>query len=308
MVIALRSIGICWQRNRYPRYCLKKSKASKKLDDLAGVQINACSLGVHPLHLKDMRPLLVSLSIAFVAGTSAAWTQMANAGPLAQTARAVDNVDETRESSQSNDDDDDDSDEDSSYENNDSSLYNSSDACIESEGCAPFRLNLPPPKIEVGLTVQKVLHSDGSLHADGIMLFGRVGASAQVDYYYEKISMMHRGSETIGLGLYELAFLGRVVQANNLVVDVRGGLGLSSSTAFKTIAGVVVGGSVMGRLSEHVALRADGRFYALENDIKVKEGVIGAQLSYAWLGYRVMKFSVGERIEGPELGIRMQFE
>ncbi len=254
-----------------------------------------------------MRPLLVSLCSVLVAGTSLAWTQLASAGPLAQTARAVDNVDSTRESSQSNDDDDDTS-EDYSYENNDSSLYGSSDACVESEGCTPFRLNLPPPKLEFGLTAQKVLNSDGSVHADGILLFGRVGASAQVDYYYEKISMMHRGSETIGLGLYELAFLGRVVQTSNLVVDVRGGLGLSSSTAFETIAGVVVGGSVMGRLSEHVALRADGRFYALENDIKVKEAVIGAQLSYAWLGYRVMKFSVGERIEGPELGIRVQFE
>lgn len=235
----------------------------------------------------------------------------AEAGPLAQTARAVDNSSSSDSSSSSSSSSSSGSSSDSSSSYDDDNDTSSSDdsewtQCVDN--CLELRMpEIPPPTFDVAVSGQKVLDSDGSLHVETQLLFGRIGISGQFDHYYEDISAMHQTPETVKINLFDVALLARVWKSDTVIVDLHAGFGATSSTHFDTLAGLVVGASMTGKLNSQLGLRGSLRHHTLQNEISVTEFGIGAQLSYLWVGYRGMRFDVGPLIEGPEIGLRMQF-
>lgn len=51
----------------------------------------------------------------------------------------------------------------------------------------------------------------------------------------------------------------------------------------------------------------EARVMRYAHDISAMEAAAGAHISYAWLGYRALKFDVGPGLEGPEAGLRFHF-
>jgi hypothetical protein len=176
------------------------------------------------------------------------------------------------------------------------------------------QLKIPPPSFEARIAAQKVLDSDGSARLDASVLFGRLGLYASTDYYYEHISanrdvkaMTESMSEDVRVQLFELAMLGRVLETDVLQADLRAGFGAATSSLFDALPGAVVGFALTSRASEQLSVRVEGRALALKHDIRAYEGAAGLQLSQFWLGYRALKFDVGEVLQGPEAGLRLNF-
>ena len=172
------------------------------------------------------------------------------------------------------------------------------------------RLRVRPIVVSGRLSAQKVRDSDGSVKAGLSLMFGRIGFYGGVDRYFEHIEAkgtMGLMSEDVRIHLGEATFAFRFIDKPNLFVDFHMGAGIAASTHFETLTGPVFGIRARGELNDMLALTAEGRLFHLEDDIKVNDGAIGLQISQAWLGYRAMKFSVGPVLEGPEIGLRMNF-
>ncbi len=251
--------------------------------------------------------------------------QLASAGPLAKTSRAIDN--KTSQSSRSGGSS---SGSASTSPNNprpeqrDSSHYQStSHSHTQStahytrsrcDGCSEPRLRIPAPDVELGLGGQKVRDSDGSFRLDARLLWGRVGIYAKGDHYFERISasempkaFMPDSSEYVRMNLFELAAMGRVVDSKNLQADVHAGLGVVSSSVFETLPGSALGLTLRARASEALSIRVEARAMNLRHNIRAYEGASGVQWKQLWLGYRALQFDVGQVLQGPEAGLRVKF-
>tara|TARA_R110002096_G_scaffold435826_2_gene663554 strand:+ start:84341 stop:85168 length:828 start_codon:yes stop_codon:yes gene_type:complete len=254
-------------------------------------------------------------------------TNTAEAGPLAQTARAVDNKtssDDDSSSSSSRDsntvdhrdsntvDHRDDDDDDNYSASSSSSLLvtggGGQATCYDCDDAA--ELHLGPPSGHARLAGQKVRDSDGSFRFDATILFGQVGAYVSADYYFEHIEAKAADGlmeDNVRVNLFEIAPIFQVFNNGPLTADLRIGFSAAASSHFDTLPGAVMGVRLQAHANDLIALSLEGRAMAYRDDVVAYEGVVGAQYSIAWLGYRALKFDVGPALEGPEAGLRFAF-
>ena len=249
---------------------------------------------------------------------------MASAGPLAKTARGVDNKtssDSGSSSSSSSDNDSGSDDQDtssssgsssSSGTHSHSSVLDGEDSCYSCEDNGPTISleDLGPASFEARFAAQKVRDSDGSFRFDALLRFGRLGVYAAGDYYYEHIEAkgtMGQMSEDVRVNLFETAVLGRFIDEDVVTADLRLGFAAAASNLFDTLPGAVFGMRLAARANETIALSVEARAMAFQHDVTAFEGAAGAQIKMIWLGYRALKFDVGPVLEGPEAGVRFHF-
>jgi hypothetical protein len=269
----------------------------------------------------------LNLALAPAIATMLVLPQLASAGPLAKTARAIDNKSSSSSSKSTGSSGASSSGhsrgerprEDRSrgnYSSGSTSTTYVSAGSAYCEGCGTEAspLRLPVPTVELGLAGQKVRGSDGSIRLDARMLFGRIGLYTSGDYYFEQVNapadpktMMDARSEHVRVNLFELSLLGRLLDTKGLQADVHAGLGVAASSVFATLPGSAVGVTLQAQASELVSLRVEGRAMALRHNIRAYEGATGVQWRELWLGYRALQFDVGEVLHGPEAGLRFHF-
>ncbi len=248
-------------------------------------------------------------------------TQSVNAGPLAQTARGVDNKSSSDSESSSSDrsnsdntvDHRDDDDDDSFSGRSSSSLLvgggGGQATCYSCDESAN-EVRLGPASGQARLAGQKVRDSDGSFRFDAALLFGQIGAYVSADYYFEHIEAKAAEGlmeDDVRVNLFELAPMVRFYEDGPLSADLRLGLSVAASSHFDTLPGGVLGLRLLARANDLLALSLEGRAMAFRDDVVAYEGVAGAQYSVAWVGYRALKFDVGPVLEGPEAGLRFSF-
>lgn len=270
--------------------------------------------------LNKMAPKFLTLASVFSLLVGVLAIESAHAGPLGQTARAVDNKSSSndndsssRSSTVDHRDDDDDNDNSSSSNSNSSSSSTSSligpDYCFSCDDSGTV-LNIPTPTGHARLAGQKVRDSDGSFRFDASLVFGRVGAYASADYYFEHIEGKGAAGfmeDDVRVNLFELAPLVRFYDEGPITADLRFGLSVAASSHFDTLPGGVLGLRVLARVNDRLAFTLEGRGMSYKNDVVAYEGVAGAQYSIAWVGYRALKFDVGPVLEGPEAGVRFSY-
>lgn len=255
-------------------------------------------------------------------------TNTAEAGPLAQTARAVDNKtssDDDDDSSSSSRDsntvdhrdsntvDHRDDDDDNNYSTRSSSSLlvtggGGQATCYDCDDAT--ELHLGPASGQARFAGQKVRDSDGSFRFDAAILFGQVGAYVSADYYFEHIEAKAANGQMeddVRVNLFEIAPMFQVFNNGPLTADLRVGFSAAASSHFDTLPGAVLGVRLQARANDLIALSLEGRAMAYRDDVVAYEGVVGAQYSIAWLGYRALKFDVGPALEGPEAGLRFAF-
>ncbi len=260
--------------------------------------------------------------------------ELASAGPLARTGRAIDNKSSGGSSSGSgssgrssgshashNPRDGSPRDHhrnhyrshNSASDTHTGTLRSSSANC---DGCSAKQnsLVLLAPEVELGLAGQKVRGSDGSFRMDARILWGRLGLYAKGDHYFERISSAEMPkfsqdarSEYIRVNLFEAAVLGRILDSKLLQADLHAGLGIAASSVFATLPGTAIGFSVKARMAADLSFGVEGRAMSLRHNIRAFEGASGVQWKKLWLGYRALQFDVGQVLQGPEAGVRVRF-
>jgi hypothetical protein len=258
---------------------------------------------------------LTGLTLAIgLAGPVLGPATTAHAGPLAQTARGVDNRSSSdSKSSAGTQTDDNTVDHRDSSSDRDASgsgtLLAQDSTCYDCEA-APIQLNLGPATWETRFAAQKVRDSDGSFRFNAALLFGQGGAYVSADHYFEHIAAKAANGvmeEDVRVNLVEVAPMLRFVDEPVIKADVRLGFALAASSHFDTLPGGVLGVRLLARANEMMALRVEARAMAYRHDVIAYEGAAGAQYSIAWLGYRALKFDVGPVLEGPEAGLQFSF-
>ena len=261
--------------------------------------------------------LLIPASL--LALVSAFQPNTADAGPLGQTARGVDNKSSSDSQSSSSSDSDSNTVDHRDHDDDDDDRSSSSTLLVGGGGgqatcydCddSVNEIHLGPASGWARLAGQKVRDSDGSVRFDAALLFGEIGAYVSADYYFEHIEAKGANGQMeddVRVNLFEIAPMVRVFNNGPLTADLRLGLSVAASSHFDTLPGGVLGLRLLARANELIALSLEGRAMAFQDDVVAYEGVAGAQYSVAYVGYRALKFDVGPVLEGPEAGLRFSF-
>jgi hypothetical protein len=261
---------------------------------------------------------MVNVRIALALTGLLATPHLALAGPLAQTARGIDNAQSSSSSSDSSSKSSSDSDtsSDSSWYDDDSSTdasgapYGSCGTCSGATGTTALARSLAKLDVSAAFraSAQKVMDSDGAFRLRTNVLFNRVGFELGFDHYYEHISEKGRAPEDVKMNLIEATGLVRLFDLKPFRGELRGGFIVAASTHFTPLPGGVVGAQLSARAHDFLTLRASGRAMFFDDEIRAYEGSAGILAAkFIWMGYRALKFDVGPVIEGPELGLAFEF-
>lgn len=227
------------------------------------------------------------------------------AGPLAQTARAVDNHQETHESSSSSSSEPDTYDP--HYDDTDDDVVVSSTGVgIGASSSAPWNPPGPPPAIGVDVALQSVSGSDGAGRLGASIGSDLFGISVRGERYVENI-VGKAMSDRVHVDLWSVMGTGRVLDLPRWRADLWLGAGGTASSEFEPMAGMVAGGALAFDPSPDITLEGNGRVFFLDEDLAITDAVFGLRArKLLWVGYRAMKFSIGPVLHGPEAGISLR--
>lgn len=172
------------------------------------------------------------------------------------------------------------------------------------------RLSMPRVSFDLQSAMQTLRNSDSSVRFSGTFLVGRVGVHASAEQYKESISAKGANgpmSDDIRLQIYELSGVVRLVDQSWGQLDLRVGVAKNTSTHFDEMTGSTATLRTQFPLHEHIKLGAHVRGLSFSEEINAVDSSASLLLSYAKLGYRVLKYNVGPAIHGPELGFALSF-
>lgn len=251
-----------------------------------------------------MRTLLASLPAALLIALS---TPVA-AGPLAETARGIDNKVETHNDSNSGP-----SQSDDSSDNNSNHDYYDESGCIDcSTGVAVagssdgITILTGPGRLDLYLGGHSVVGSQGALVGEVRASKEWLGISASNTSYFERIEDKQR-TDSIRLDLMAFALNARLFHGGASELWIDGGLGATSSSEYDAIFGTVFGVRGEHRLHPQLAVVGQARMFSLEADVSAFEGWAGMRAWFLSAGYRVVRFNVGPALHGPEAGLFVRF-
>ncbi len=259
-------------------------------------------------------PTIAALASTFI--FTGVVSEVAEAGPLAKTARGVDHKSSgsDRDRDTSNSDDNDNTRDHRNSDDRDSG-FGMTTATSTQATCYTCdddgqEFQLGPPAGSIGFAGQKVRDSDGSFRLGANVLFGEVGAHLSVDHYFENISAKGTDGlmeEDVRMNLVDVGPMVRLFADDALNIDLRLGLSFAASSHFETLPGGMVGIRAQAIATNKISLNLEGRAMRYQDDISAYEGAVGAQYDIVWLGYRSLKFDVGPALHGPEAGLKLNF-
>lgn len=268
-----------------------------------------------------MRTALVSVTYAAVALLSlAAASPAALAGPLAETARGIDNKVDTHTASESAPPPPSTSDSTPPPRNDDDCTSCASSTVVVASGAYAGGLgggsgaaSEPSPPILTGpgrldlyAGAHSVVGSDGAVLGELRASKDWIGLGVSGIRYVEHVE---EGKREDDVSLYLTAFTisGRVLRLGPTEVWLDGGMAVTGSSEYATILGTAW--SVRGehRLMADLGLLGQVRYYALEHDISAWEGWAGVRAWFLQAGYRALQFDVGPALHGPEAGVALRF-
>ncbi len=180
-----------------------------------------------------------------------------------------------------------------------------------------YRLKLAP-KMELFLGAQSVKGSD---HAGDVRVRihqGPIGFGFTGTRYVESFAgptAVAAGNTSVMQGagvsmdLWSFTLDTRVLRdgSDRTTVWLRGGITGASSTDFEQIFGPTLGVMMTHKLSRTLGLRGSARQYWFEYDVSAREYRAEITASVLSVGYRVLKFNVGDPLHGPTAGLQLAF-
>ena len=246
----------------------------------------------------------------------------ADAGPLAQTAHAVDNKVETHSQSDSSPPPPPSSSDPTppQYDDDDCSGCSSSTVVVGASGgyyasggystvgaTGPSQPILTGPgRLDLYLGAHSVIDSDGALVGELRASKDWIGLAVSGIRYVEHVEDGKR-EDDVTLHLAAFTISGRVFRHATTELWLDGGLATSGSSEYDTILGTAWSLRAEHGLNPDLGLRGQVRYYALEHDVSAWEGWAGVRAWFLQAGYRALQFNVGPPLHGPEAGLSLRF-
>lgn len=258
--------------------------------------------------------------VASVAAASVIAAPAGHAGPLAQTANAVDNKVETHSSSDSapsppsnpeptprDYDGDDCSGCSSSAVVVGAGAYHAGGSYTTVSGGEPSEPILTGPgRLDLYLGAHAVVDSDGATLGELRLSKDWIGLGLSGIRYVEHVDDGKR-EDDVSLYLTAFTISGRVFQQDTTELWLDGGLAISGSSEYDSILGTAWSVRAEHGIVPDLAVRGQVRYYALEHDVSAWEGWAGVRAWFLQAGYRALRFNVGPALHGPEAGVSLRF-
>jgi hypothetical protein len=261
----------------------------------------------------------VWLAVPLLALTRAA---PAAAGPLAQTANAVENKVETHSSSDSSPSPPPDSDPPPPQHYDDDCTGCSSSTVVVGAGAGYYGgggsyhtvgssgpsqpILTGPGRLDLTLGAHSVVDSDGALFGEVRLSKDWIGLGVSSIRYVEHVEDGKR-EDDVSLGLTAFTISGRIFRHDTSEVWLDGGLALNGSSEYDTIMGTAWSMRVEHGFNPDLGLRGQVRYYGFEHDVSAWEGWGGVRAWFLQAGYRALQFNVGPPLHGPEAGVFIRF-
>lgn len=245
----------------------------------------------------------------------------AHAGPLAQTAHAVDNKVESHSSNDSapsppshpdptpprNDDECSACSSTAVVVGTGTTYVGSGGSYTTVESGGSSEPILPGPgRLDLYAGAHSVVDSDGALVGELRASKDWIGLAVSGIRYVEHVEDRKR-EDDVSLYLTAFTISGRVFRHDATEVWLDGGMAATGSSEYDTILGTAW--SVRGEqgIMPDLGLRGQVRYYAFEHDVSAFEGWVGVRAWFLQAGYRALKFNVGPALHGPEAGVSLRF-
>jgi hypothetical protein len=267
--------------------------------------------------MRSARPSLW-LAISLVALTPAA---PAAAGPLAQTANAVENKVETQSSNDSSPpaptpdpepsppqyDDDDDCCSSSTVMVGAGAGYYSGGGYSTVTTSGPSEPILTGPgRLDLTIGAHSVVDSDGAVFGELRASKDWIGLGVSGIRYVEHVEDGKR-EDDVSMYLTAFTISGRVFRHDATELWLDGGLSVVGSSEFDSLLGTALSVRAEHGFNPDLGLRGQVRYYAVEHDVSAWEGWAGVRAWFLQAGYRALKFNVGPPLHGPEAGVSLRF-
>jgi hypothetical protein len=252
---------------------------------------------------------------AFALSILLALSSPALAGPLAETARGVENKSETHSSSSSDSaPDPDPQPSDTSSYDDDCTGCSSSTVVVgggwvgssAGSGAAPAPFLTGPARLDLYLGGHAVVGSDRAFIGEVRASKDWIGIAASGTRYFEEVEDKQR-MDSVRVDLMAFTLSGRILAMEGTELWVDGGLGTTTSSEYEPILGTAWAVRAEHQIVPQLGLRGQMRYYALEHDISAWEAWGGLRAGILSAGYRSLKFNVGPALHGPEVGLFLRF-
>jgi len=160
--------------------------------------------------------------------------------------------------------------------------------------------------LQVDVAVQSVENSDRAAMIDVRAMHGSFGFGASTNSYSER-NRLSSEPRHIRMDLWALFGALRLISAPNTHIDLLGGFTGARSNQFEALLGATIGMEFVYGKPDSLSVVASGRYFALDEGIHAYEGRFGLRASYAYLGYRALKFTDAPPLRGPEAGLSLRF-
>lgn len=163
-----------------------------------------------------------------------------------------------------------------------------------------------PGRLDLYAGAHAVVDSDGAMVGELRASKDWIGLAVSGIRYVEHVEDRKR-EDDVSLYLTAFTISGRVFRYDTTEVWLDGGMAASGSSEYDTILGTAW--SVRGEqgIMPDLGLRGQVRYYALEHDVSAFEGWVGVRAWFLQAGYRALKFNVGPALHGPEAGVSLRF-
>jgi hypothetical protein len=152
------------------------------------------------------------------------------------------------------------------------------------------------------LAGQSVADSNGSLTVELRAWYEKFGLGIRQTSFFEEAQ-----PRWLRLDLWNLSGHFRAYAGDRAELWLEGGLGGLRTIDDLTSYGPEVGARVERPLTETLGLTVEGRGYFLQDDVRALELRAAMRVSILYLSYRLVDFSVGPPLHGPEVGLGFTF-
>jgi hypothetical protein len=152
--------------------------------------------------------------------------------------------------------------------------------------------------VSVYAGLQAVVDSSGSFTLEVRATYRDFGIALRGSSYFEGDTRLDLG--TLG-GHY------RLVHDDLLSLWADGGGAYVSTMENISLFGVMIGARIERKLNEHLGVSAGAHGYLLQDAVTILEARASVHISAVQVSYRLLHFSVGPPLHGPEVGVALSF-